>query len=91
MAKRYVGKPYDLTFSLSDDRQYCSEVVWKVYFKALGMEVGHRQKLGDFDLSHPAVKAKLKERYGSRIPLNETVISPKAMFDSGLLYTVAEK
>lgn len=26
-AKRYLGKPYDFSFSWSDDRQYCSEVV----------------------------------------------------------------
>lgn len=25
-AKRYLGKPYDFSFSWSDDRQYCSEV-----------------------------------------------------------------
>jgi hypothetical protein len=38
--------------------------------------------MGDFDLSHPAVKAKLEERFGSAIPLQETVISPSAMFDA---------
>ncbi|GKX54187.1 hypothetical protein SOASR030_02990 [Leminorella grimontii] len=90
-AERYVGKPYDLTFSWSDERQYCSEVVWKIYSNALGMNIGQLQKLGDFNLNSPAVKAKLKERYGDRIPLNETVISPQAMFDAGQLYTVAEK
>lgn len=90
-AKRYAGKPYDLAFSWSDERQYCSEVVWKIYANALSMEIGRLQKLGDFNLNSPAVKAKLKERYGSRIPLNETVISPQAVFDAGQLYTVAEK
>ncbi|EON1422574.1 YiiX family permuted papain-like enzyme, partial [Escherichia coli] len=42
-AKRYLGKPYDFSFSWSDDRQYCSEVVWKVYQNALGMRVGEQQ------------------------------------------------
>ncbi len=41
-AKRYLGKPYDLAFSWSDDRQYCSEVVWKVYQNAPGMRVGEQ-------------------------------------------------
>ncbi|GEE51586.1 lipid binding hydrolase [Escherichia coli O145:H28] len=63
-AKRYLGKPYDFSFSWSDDRQYCSEVVWKVYQNALGMRVGEQQKLKEFDLSNPLVQAKLKERYG---------------------------
>lgn len=54
-AKRYLGKPYDFSFSWSDDRQYCSEVVWKVYQNALGMRVGEQQKLKEFDLSNPLV------------------------------------
>ncbi|UGS42724.1 YiiX family permuted papain-like enzyme [Pseudocitrobacter corydidari] len=90
-AKRYLGKPYDLAFSWSDDRQYCSEVVWKVYDKALGMKLGKLQKLKDFDLSNPTVQAKLKERYGKNVPLNETVISPQAVFDAPGLETVDKK
>ncbi|ADP17925.1 hypothetical protein AXYL_04610 [Achromobacter xylosoxidans A8] len=33
----FVGKPYDLVFAWSDDRIYCSELVWKVYQRALGV------------------------------------------------------
>ena len=32
----------------------------------------------------------MKERYGKAVPLNETVISPVAVFDSPLLTTVYE-
>lgn len=91
IAKRYLGKPYDLAFSWSDERQYCSEVVWKVYQKALGMRIGKLQKLKEFDLNQPAVQIKLKERYGENIPLNETVISPQAVFDAPQLETVAKE
>lgn len=84
-----VGRDYDLTFEWSDDRIYCSELVWKVYQRALGVSIGERQQIRDFNLSDPAVRKKLKERYGDRIPLNEPVISPVAMFDSPLLSTVA--
>ena len=90
-AKRYLGKPYDSSFSWSDDRQYCSEVVWKVYQNALGMRVGKQQKLKEFDLSNPQVQAKLKERYGKNIPLEETVVSPQAVFDAPQLTTVAKE
>ncbi|HBC6073365.1 TPA: hypothetical protein KEW16_003914 [Escherichia coli] len=75
----------------SDDRQYCSEVVWKVYQNALGMRVGEQQKLKEFDLSNPLVQAKLKERYGKNIPLEETVVSPQAVFDAPQLTTVAKE
>lgn len=28
--ERYLGKPYDLLFRWSDNRIYCSELVWKM-------------------------------------------------------------
>ncbi len=84
----FKGKNYDLTFEWSDDKIYCSELIWKVYQRATGLEIGKLDKLSNFDLSAEAVKKKMKERYGDRIPLNETVISPAAVFESELLITV---
>lgn len=86
--RKYEGKAYDLYFEWSDDRIYCSELVWKMYKEALGLEVGSPEPLGDFDLTHPAVKQKLKERYGEHIPQKEQVVSPAAIFQSELLTTV---
>jgi hypothetical protein len=88
---RYRGRNYDLYFEWSDARVYCSELVWKIYKQGAGIEIGHLQKLRDFDLSHPTVRAKMKERYGTRIPLDEPVISPAAMFDSPMLVEVARR
>ncbi|MBK5072385.1 YiiX family permuted papain-like enzyme [Budviciaceae bacterium CWB-B4] len=90
-AQRYANAPYDLSFSWSDERLYCSELVWKIYFNALGMKIGNLQKLREFDLTSSPVKKKLAERYGSSIPLDETVISPDAIFDSPLLTLVGKK
>lgn len=87
-AKRLEGKPYDLTFEWSDRRIYCSELVYKLFDRALGVKVGALAKLRDFDLSHPAVKAKMRERYGANVPLDETVVSPAAMFDDARLVTI---
>jgi hypothetical protein len=87
-ANRFAGKPYDLTFEWSDQRIYCSELVWKVYKNALNLEIGHLQKLRDFHLDDPAVQQKMKERYGTNVPMDEPVISPVAMFNSDLLVTV---
>ncbi|HUQ10379.1 MAG TPA: YiiX family permuted papain-like enzyme [Steroidobacteraceae bacterium] len=90
-AGRYEGRAYDLYFEWSDDRIYCSELVWKMYRDALGLEIGTRQKLRDFDLADPVVKAKMRERYGTNVPLDEPVISPGAQFESPLLVTVRAK
>ncbi len=85
---QFNGKNYDLTFEWSDDKIYCSELIWKIYQRATGIEIGKLEKLSDFDLTNEAVKKKMKERYGDKIPTNETVISPAAIFDSELLTTV---
>jgi uncharacterized protein YycO len=89
-AESHAGKPYDLYFEWSDERIYCSELVWKAYRDALGVEIGTRQKLRDFDLSDAIVKAKMRERYGTEVPLDEPVISPGAQFASTLLRTVTQ-
>jgi uncharacterized protein YycO len=87
-ARVYEGKPYDLYFEWSDQRIYCSELVWKIYDRALGVKLGELQKLREFDLTDAAVRAKMRERYGTNVPLDEPVISPGAQFDSPLLETV---
>ncbi|MFM7594967.1 MAG: YiiX family permuted papain-like enzyme [Flavobacteriales bacterium] len=79
-ASKFIGKNYDLTFEWDDERIYCSELVYKIYQRGAGIEVGKLQKLSEFDLTYPIVKAKLVERYGKKIPLDEPVISPGAIF-----------
>jgi len=91
IGEQYRGRDYDLYFEWSDRRIYCSELVWKIYQRATGVEIGQRQRLREFDLSHPAVRAKMRERYGDRLPLDEPVISPVAMFDAPQLVEVARQ
>ena len=88
---KFQGKPYDSYFEWSDKRIYCSELVWKIYDRGIGIRVGRLQKVRDLDLSNPIVKTKIKERYGNKVPMDETVISPSEMFSSDLLVTVTQK
>ena len=62
-----------------------------MYKEATGIEIGEIQKLSDFDLSNELVRKIMKERYGEKIPLDEKVISPIAMFESNELETIIEK
>jgi len=87
-ALSYAGKPYDPYFDWSDDRMYCSELVWKVFHEGLGVELGDLQPLSSFDLSDELVAGKLAQRYGSKVPMDEKVISPSAIFNSPLLADV---
>jgi hypothetical protein len=84
-AAKFAGRPYDPYFEWSDDRIYCSELVWKAYARGLGVHLGALAALVSFDLSDPLVQAKLSERCGDRLPLDEQVISPAMIFDSPLL------
>jgi hypothetical protein len=88
VGEQLAGKDYDLYFEWSDERIYCSELVWKVFHRGARIELGRQQTIADFDLSHPAVRAKVKERYGDRVPLDEVVVSPAAIFDASDLITV---
>ncbi len=87
-AASFEGKPYDSAFNWSDEKIYCSELVWKSYYRGLGIETGRLRKLGDFDLSSAEVRRKLRERYRRGVPLEETVISPQDVFESDLLTSV---
>lgn len=86
--RRHEGKPYDGFFGWADDRIYCSELIYKMYLRALGVEIGATRKLRDFDLAAPAVAAKLEERYGPAVPLEEVVIAPSDMHADPRLFTV---
>ena len=90
VGQQYLGKSYDVYFNWSDEKIYCSELVWKIYKEAAGIEIGTLENLSDFDLSSDYVQSIMKERYGNNIPLDEKVISPAAMFNSSLLVTVEE-
>ena len=82
------GLPYDALFGWSDQRMYCSELIWKVYDRVLHVQIGELQKLREFDLGDPEVERQLRERYGDDVPYDEPVVSPAAMFASPLLDVV---
>ena len=88
IGKTYLGRNYDIYFEWTDQRLYCSELVWKIYKEATGLEIGQLKPLKEFDLASEAVRRKLKEHYGKNIPLDEKIISPEALFQSDLLETV---
>lgn len=61
VGKPFLRRPYDGHFGWSDDELYCSELIWKVYDRALNRQLGQPQQLKDFDLSAPAVQDKLRQ------------------------------
>ena len=90
VGENFKGKNYDLYFEWSDDKIYCSELVWKIYKEGADIEIGELEELSDFDLKNEIVQQKMKERYGDNIPMDEKVISPAEMFNSDKLIIIKE-
>lgn len=90
IAESYLGKEYDIYFNWSDENIYCSEIVWKSYYRLNKIKVGNLKLLKDFDLDHAIVQEIMKERYGNNIPYKDTVVSPQDVFDAKNLVLVAE-
>ena len=90
-AEQYLGQPYDLYFEWDNRALYCSEIVWKAYHDALGIELAPLSKLRQFNLSSSEVKQLMQQRYGQNIPLNEIVIAPQTIFASTALIEVDRK
>jgi hypothetical protein len=93
-----IGNPYDIYFLLSRDGQnkdnfeYCSELVWYVYQKALGINLGYQVKIGSLKLDGPEAQKLMKERFSrAGAPLTvekwkeQYVIPPESQFVSPLL------
>ena len=89
--ERFKGLPYDLQFGWSDDRIYCSELVWKMYKEGLGVELCAPKPMRENNLGSETVQRVMKERYGTAPPLDELMMAPGALFDCPELKTVLTK
>lgn len=92
-SKTLIGKNYDPYFQWSDERVYCSELVWKIYKHATGIELCKPRILSSYNLHHPTVQSLIKKRYGSmsKLPMNELAVAPSDIALSHLLIEVPRK
>lgn len=85
--KKY-NKPYDIYFEFTDERTYCSELVYKAFNDAMGKPVGTLQKMKEMRLNGPYVKALIKKRLtdtGRKLNPEEPIITPvNQMLDKNL-------
>jgi uncharacterized protein YycO len=90
-ARAEIGKHYDLAFAWNDARMYCSELVWKAYHRALGVDLGTPRAMRTFDLDNPLVQSALRQRWSGKLPLDELMIAPSQIFESDALERVDER
>lgn len=87
----FEGKDYDIKFEWTDSKIYCSELVWKIYERTTGIQLGEPKPLKDYSLNSPLVRKTMEERYGNEIPWDEPMVAPSTIFESKLLETVIEE
>jgi len=86
--KGQEGKSYDMSFAWSDHEMYCSELVWKLYKEAVGIELAPLRTVANFSLKSPEVQLQLRKRWPHGIPPQEPMIAPVGLFESPLLVEV---
>ena len=85
----YLGKPYDKAFKMDNNIYYCSELVYDIYKKQLGIELCKPKKASDYlilGINHyPALEKEMKNR---DIKMEQEVVAPVAVFESEYLHNV---
>ena len=87
VGENFKGKNYDKYFNWSDNELYCSELVWKIYKKAVKIELGKLEKISDLNLNKEVID-QLNIRYKGKVPYNELLITPAQIFNSDKLITI---
>lgn len=82
-AKEYLGRPYDMQYELDEEKQYCSELVYKAYMKGAGVEIGEKIPLGE--MNWKPNEAFIRRLAGGELPLDREIISPVSVTETKYL------
>ena len=87
----YLGKPYDLAFKFDNGKFYCSELIYDIYSKQLGIELCKPKKVGDYLIlgtdELPKIEKAMKKR---GITKEQYAVAPVDIFNSEHLNGVDE-
>lgn len=85
----YLGKPYDLAFSFDNDIYYCSELVYDIYKKQLGIELCEPKQVGDYLILGTDKLNKIESTMQRRgITKEQYAVAPVDIFESDYLHNV---
>lgn len=86
---KYLGKPYDLAFKFDNGRFYCSELVYDIYLKQLGIQLAEPRQVKDYLILFTDRLPKLKRAMKRRgISKEQYAIAPVDIFNSEHLESV---
>ncbi len=91
--KEMLGVKYDPYFQWTNDKLYCSELVWKIYKQATGLQLCTPRKVSSYDLDSVAMQKLITQRFGSmkNLPMNEIMVAPGDIARSSLLIEAPRK
>ncbi|RYD82724.1 MAG: hypothetical protein EOP84_08970 [Verrucomicrobiaceae bacterium] len=82
----YMGRPYDYRYAPEDREIYCSELVFKAYRDAFGVEIGRWEELGQ--LNWKPFEAFIRTLENGPVPLQRPMITPVGLTRSDLVTQV---
>ena len=86
---KYLGKPYDLSFKFDNGKFYCSELVYDIYQKQLGIQLAEPRQVKDYFILFTDHIPKLKRARKRRgISKEQYAIAPVDIFNSEYLESV---
>ncbi len=77
---KYLGKRYDKVFKFGNNQWYCSELVYDIYKRQLGVELCEPRPVSDYVIGG---LDKILTKRG--IDKNQLVVAPSDLYDSELL------
>ena len=85
----YLGKSYDFAFSFDNDIYYCSEFVYDIYKRQLGIELCTPKQIGDYLILGTDKLDKIEEAMSRRgITKEQYAVAPVDIFESKHLHNI---
>jgi len=89
LGETWLGRPYDLRFRWDDETLYCSELAYKLFDRAAGIQLGKLERAADMNLDDKRVQQALRKRFaGATFDPTETVVTPDSIFNDDQLVEV---
>ena len=88
VGEKYKNVSYDILFQWSDDKMYCSELVWKVYEQGAHIRLVEPKTFSSYKFDDPKIAEAVKKRWGKNLRPEELVVAPSDLFASPYLVEV---